>query len=154
MHYTDDDISQDIRRDLPDDFLIPDENYEGGFNKGKTPACAVVGGEADDPSANVGKVKEEFVYASGRNAVPHSKVYMTCLWLLCPPLRVWSAAGPFLSMVLYFYCLAHLTTSSVCFLIVQAFLVRFPHLSWTLLSPSLLSPRQLVMRVVCNTIVN
>ena len=73
MQYTDNDISQDLRRDLPDDFLIPDES---GFNKGKTPARAFVGGEADGPSANVGEAKEEPVpvYASGYYAVPHAKV--------------------------------------------------------------------------------
>ena len=74
MQYTDNDVSQDLRRDLPDDFLIPDEDYESGFNKGKTPARAVVGGEVDGPSANVGEAKEEPVYASGYYAVPHAKV--------------------------------------------------------------------------------
>ena len=51
---------------------------------------------------------------------------MTCFWHLCSPLRLWSADGPFLSMVLYLYCIARLTTSSLCFLIVKAFLARFP----------------------------
>ena len=50
---------------------------------------------------------------------------MTCFRLLCP-LRLWSAAGSFLSMVLYLYCLARLTTSSLCILIDKAFLARFP----------------------------
>ncbi|EDR10018.1 uncharacterized protein LACBIDRAFT_317895 [Laccaria bicolor S238N-H82] len=31
MQYPDNDISQDLRRDLPDDFLIPDEDYEGNM---------------------------------------------------------------------------------------------------------------------------
>ena len=35
---------------------------------------------------------------------------MTCFRLLCSPIRLWSAAGPFLSMVLYFYCLARFST--------------------------------------------
>jgi len=75
MQYTDNDISQDLRRDLPDDFLIPDEDYEGGFNKVKTPAQrAVVGGEADASSANVGEAREEPMHASGYYAVPRARV--------------------------------------------------------------------------------
>jgi hypothetical protein len=73
MQYTDHDISQDLRRDLSDDFLIPAKDYDGGF-KVKTPARAVVGGEAAGPSANVGEAKEEPVLASGYYAVPHAKV--------------------------------------------------------------------------------
>lgn len=44
---TGDTISQDLHHDLLNDFLIPDMGYEGGFNKVRTPACAVVGSEAD-----------------------------------------------------------------------------------------------------------
>jgi hypothetical protein len=31
LQYVDNDVTQDLRKDLPDDFLIPDSDYEAGF---------------------------------------------------------------------------------------------------------------------------
>ena len=76
LQYVDDDLTQDLRKDLPDDFLIPDSDYEAGFGDGtkpKAPAQAVAGPSITDPSTDTPAAattaviapKEEPVYASG-----------------------------------------------------------------------------------------
>ena len=76
LQYVDDDLTQDLRQDLPEDFLIPDSDYEavfGGGTKPKAPAQAVAGPSITDPSTDtpaaattaVSAPKEEPVYASG-----------------------------------------------------------------------------------------
>lgn len=84
LQYVDDDLTQDLRTDLPDDFLIPDKDYEAGFNEGtkpKAPARALAGPSVTDPSTDtpaaattaVSPPKEEPVYASGYYLTPKAR---------------------------------------------------------------------------------
>ena len=84
LQYVDNDLTQDLRTDLPDDFLIPDSDYEAGFGGGtapKAPARALAGPPVTDTSTDtptaattaVSAPKEEPVYASGYYPTPKAR---------------------------------------------------------------------------------
>ena len=89
LQYVDNDLTQDVCTDLPDNILIPDSDNEAGFSGGtkpKAPACALAGPSITDPSTDtpaaattaVSAPKEEPVYASSYHLTPKVWAWLTC----------------------------------------------------------------------------
>ena len=93
LQYVDNDLTQDMDAELPDDFLISDEDYEAGFAKAddapKAPRAAhalaptVADSSTDTPETATAVAsapsfknahKEEPVYSSGYYFAPKSRV--------------------------------------------------------------------------------